>query len=643
MAMIKFHLGKILYGLLFCAAFPAFLIWWSTKLNVNLPLPQSWHAIGFFALVSGSVLMIKSMHQLWREGKGLPMNAYPPKYYVRTGPYSLFRHPIYAGFCMASAGLSVFTDSPEGLYAVTPVVILLCITLVAGFEQPDLTRRFLIKDHSAIFSLPAASGETLTWSQKLPILCAAFIPWFILYEILIGIGWNVSYVNSMTAFEKTWPVFEWAEVPYAFTYLFVFITPALLRTKSDARAFLTFVWLATVVGIFLQVVLPFYCEPRHFTASSIFANWILLERAVDGPAAALPSFHVLWAMIAAIFWSRRFSALKFLWWAIASTIALSCIATGVHSIADVVSSLIIFIVLYFRNEILLFMQTHSEQIANSWRAWQIGPLRIINHCLYAGVAAAFGTFILTLFTVDYKIILIVTSCALMGGVLWGQYIEGSTSLLRPFGYFGALFGGIGGVTISYILFGGNFFVLLSTFALAAPWTQAIGRLRCLVQGCCHGRSYDGILAIKYINEHSRVAKISGLKNISVHNTQLYSLGLNFIIGCFLFRLWHGEASPTVIIGGYFILTGCGRFIEEGYRGEVQTKYFLGLSVYQWMSILFVITGILLSTLKVESKIIFMPAISFSSVATILTCGLVWTFAMGMDFPKSSIRFSRLTG
>jgi hypothetical protein len=100
---------------------------------------------------------------------------------------------------------------------------------------------------------------------------------------------------------------------------------------------------------------------------------------------------------------------------------------------------------------------------------------------------------------------------LLGGALWGYGVEGSAKLLRPFGYYGALLGGMIGLTTSTVLFEQNFFEALAAFAIAAPWTQAIGRMRCMIQACCHGKITENEFGVHYYNDHSRVCKISGLK------------------------------------------------------------------------------------------------------------------------------------
>ena len=97
----------------------------------------------------------------------------------------------------------------------------------------------------------------------------------------------------------------------------------------------------------------------------------------------------------------------------------------------------------------------------------------------------------------------------------------------PFGYYGSIIGGLLALALVAIL-RGPAIELLGALALAAPWTQAIGRFRCIVQGCCHGRPVDW--GIRVTNPHSRVVKLAELAGRPIHPTPLYSILANMVIG-----------------------------------------------------------------------------------------------------------------
>ena len=128
------------------------------------------------------------------------------------------------------------------------------------------------------------------------------------------------------------------------------------------------------------------------------------------------------------------------------------------------------------------------------------------------------------------------------------------------------------------------------------WMQAIGRLRCLVNGCCHGRETSPALGIRVSHDRSRVTRMAELAGIPIHATQLYSILTNGFLGLFLLRLWMSGCPTAMICGIYGIGNGLARFAEEAYRGEPQTAVIFGLRLYQWFAIASVCVGAVLTVL-----------------------------------------------
>jgi len=229
---------------------------------------------------------------------------------------------------------------------------------------------------------------------------------------------------------------------------------------------------------------------------------------------------------------------------------------------------------------------------------------------------------------------------IIGAGLWAQFIEGSPKLLRPYGYYGGLIGGVLGCILFSLVFPIDLFVILGAFAMAAPWIQAIGRLRCLVQGCCHGKPSDESIGIRFTHPLSRVNKISGLKGVALHPTQLYSICCNIISGLILARLYSIGMPAVFITGIYLILNGLGRFVEESFRGEAQTPYWKGMRIYQWIAIVNITAGAVFTTIPHTRVLSFEP--NYASLVYALVIGILVTFASGVDFPESNRRFARLT-
>ena len=106
------------------------------------------------------------------------------------------------------------------------------------------------------------------------------------------------------------------------------------------------------------------------------------------------------------------------------------------------------------------------------------------------------------------------------------------------------------------------------------------------------------------------------------------------------RLWLLHAPLHLITGLYFILNGLGRFVEEAWRGEPQTPVFARLRLYQWAAVVSVCGGVLMTAFGTSEPA---PAAHFDGVALVPAAafGLLVCGAMGVDFPESSRRFSRL--
>jgi protein-S-isoprenylcysteine O-methyltransferase Ste14 len=643
MGKIRTLTGKVLYGLLFAAIIPALLILWAryTSDVIKLPVPGR-PLFGYILLVSGVLLIISGMWALWRLGNGLPMNAYPPERFVRQGIYAVTKHPIYLGAVLISFGLSSVTASSSGFWLVSPLFTLMIVAYVTGFENERTQAIFGKQDYRPFLSLPVASENSPSSGERISSYFLVFIPWLAVYEAFIFAGAAKDAISTTLPFEEHWPVWEFSEVFYSFTYLFVLIIPFVIRSGRELRSFIADSWFAILIAGFIYLVLPFVVIQRTFVPHSFFGNIIMLERSLDGTAAALPSFHVIWAFIGARYFSRSIKSLTWIWYILAFLISVSCITTGSHSLPDVLAGLGIFIIIVYRQKIWNFIRLQAERLSNSWQEWRWGPVRLINHGFYGGAAGFLGTLIAGLFLGPQFAVagFIVMIFVIIGAGLWAQLIEGSSKLLRPYGYYGGLAGGMIACVLTSMMFSIDLFAILASFAMAGPWIQSTGRLRCLVQGCCHGRPSDENIGIRFTHHLSRVNKISGLAGVPLHPTQLYSIGTNIVSGLILLRLFSMGMPCSFIIGIYFILNGTGRFVEESFRGEAQTPYRAGMRIYQWIAIINILIGAFFTTLPNSGTLLFRPNII--SVFLALGIGLLVTFASGVDFPESNRRYARLT-
>ncbi|MEK7725359.1 MAG: prolipoprotein diacylglyceryl transferase family protein, partial [Acidobacteriota bacterium] len=379
---------------------------------------------------------------------------------------------------------------------------------------------------------------------------------------------------------------------------------------------------------------------KPFNPDDFFGQLLILEREWTSPAGAFPSFHVAWTFFAAFFYTKTFPNWRKLFYFVAIIISISCITTGMHSLSDVAAGWVLFCFSVNYSFIWEYLKRLSEKIANSYQEYYLGKMRIINHAIFPGIAGFVGIFITSALTNQPTAVFVICICSIIVAGLWAQIIEGSAKLSRPFGFFGGVIGGLLGILLVSKIFSLDLWLLFGAFTVAAPWVQGSGRFRCWVQGCCHGKLTSSEIGICYHHPRSRVLVISQLGNLPLHNTQLYSVLSCFIIGFILSSLWFREASMPMIVGLYLILTGLSRFVEEHYRGEPQTPIYYGLRLYQWLAIAFVTAGIIFTTIKYE---VVKPTFDsfYLTLLFALSFGFIAAFLMGIDFPFSNRRFSRL--
>ncbi len=641
---MKQTIGKLLYGILFVALAPAIIVVWEEQLaatGLELSAPNSF--LGWPLLLLGIYLMIGATWYLHRFGDGLPMNAFPPKRLVRSGPFAWLRHPIYVGFLFVLSGYFLLIKSGIGLFAVLPTVGLSIFAIIYGYEIHDMRARFDIKNWHPMFGLPENSTESPAWQNRLSVFLLTFTPWLLVYEAALWLGPAPDAFDTYIGNEANWPVVEWTELIYVLTYPFVLLTPLIVRQKNHLRQFMVMGFWGTLIGGFCFLVIPFQATPREFEPTSWLGELLMLERSIDmnSAAGAFPSYHALWAFLAAWLYTRSLGK-GAIWYGLASAIALSCISTGMHPVIDVLGALLLFFGLVQGEKLWRRVLDICQGIANSWQEWRLGPLRILNYGLYAGLAAFAGILILGSLAPEgtFDLILCVSAASVLGAGIWGQLLEGSSKLSRPFGYYGSLIAACASILIiGFVTDSG--WLIAALFAIAAPFIQAIGRLRCLVQGCCHGRECEPGQGIVYRHPRSRVLYMADLGGVSLYPAPVYSIIFNFAIGILLLRAWTLGAPLSLIAGGYLILGSLGRFVEEAYRGEPQTARFGGLVIYQWLAIGGFLAGIVCTTMATSPALQQISAPDLTLLIQAIVVGVITWFAMGVDFPDSDRRFSRL--
>ena len=635
------RLGKLLYGSFFAVVLPGLFVLWARAAAPNVGLPVVLSPLGWGVAAAGIALALWATAALAVFGHGLPMNAYPPPVLVARGPYALVAHPIYLGFVVACAGSAIGAGSAAGLWLVTLAAALGCAALVLGYEAPDLDARFGERPRP-LLGLPGSGSERPSPADRLSAFALVLLPWLVLYEAVQALGVAPDAVTLLLPGETAWPVWESTELVYASTYLLVALAPFAAATRTDLRRFMVRGWAATSLIVFLWLVLPVAAPPRPFEPHGPIGALLALERRFDSPACAFPSFHVAWALLAAPVWARRFGRARALAWGWAAAITLSCVTTGMHTVADVVSGLAAAFLVFRLPYVWEALRTGAERLANSWREWDFGAVRVINHGGWAALGTLVGVGLAASLAGERAVpaVLLVATSGLVGAGLWAQFIEGSPRLLRPYGYYGGVVGVVLGCVAARLALGADAWLLLGAFAVAAPWIQAAGRVRCLVQGCCHGAPAPPEVGIRYVHARSRVCRLSDLGGVPLHPTPLYSILWNVLPALLGARLWAARAPLPVIVGAYLLLTGLGRFVEESRRGEPQTPVFARLRLYQWIAAGTAAAGAAVTCLT-ATVATPAPQPSLAAVGTGVLFAIATWFALGVDFPRSNRRFARL--
>ncbi len=625
--------GKILYGLLFLGILPFLLCLWANYTDHIVRYPAIGSFLGGVILSAiGGILMIWGMLALMIYGKGLPMNPYPPRKLVKEGPYRLTKHPIYLGFGILLIGVSIFMNSASGLWLVAPVTILGMVALVWGHERIGLSQRYPDDKLKTYLDIPGKEEKRVNLRDRLSALF-----WVLLFFLMGNFiaGYLYGEVSSVPG--ESWNIHQVFEVKHMyFVSLLFFIGPALvLKRRESIREWTISILIALGLSLYISLLWP-AAGVRYFPVE--FES-VTGGRMLDLMIMSIPLFLILLSLKAYMKIYKRFAALFII---VAIVPGMYQLVNSKSSVMHLVISVSIFLLAANYSWIWFILKNLSEKIANSWKEWAFGPIRIINHGFYVGFGAFFG--ITTAGWLAGKAyawaILIFALVVIIFSAIWAQVIEGSEKLKRPFGYYGALVGIIFAGLIVWSM-GYNVWIIIGVISVLMPWVQAIGRLRCLVNGCCHGSPIeDPNIGIRYFHHRSRVCSISSLKGELLHPTPLYAILWLFFIGFLLLKLWNSHLPYSFIFGLYLILTGIGRFVEEAYRGEVQTPVWNGLHLYQWTAIISVVIGIFMTVIPVPEDIV-VPEFGWQILVAATLGGLFTFFAMGVDFPRSNTRFSRL--
>jgi len=638
---MRWRLGVLGYGALFSIGLPLALVTWMQRLDTLLTLPKGGSPeLGLALVAVGAAVMAAAVVALWTIGRGLPMSPFPPSRFVSRGVYGIVADPLYLGAVVACLGAAFAMGSGAGVWIVTPVLAMSSAAFVWGFEREQTITRFGPQP-APWLRLPLASDEPPDGRDRVSYWLLVLLPWLIMYEGVSRIGLHATGWLTYLPGEAQWPVVPWTESIYALTYPLILFAGLMAGRQRDLRR-LSLRGLGATAGIGLfYLLVPLFAPYKAVPYGSVWTPLMLMERLSDQRACSLPSFHVLWTCLVAELIVATRPRLRVAAVLTCVAVGASCVTTGMHSLLDVLTGFIAYGLVARAHDIWLWLCRGAERIANSWREWPFGAVRVMSHGVYAAVGGAAGAGVAVCLAGPTNMWWVVglTLGAEVGAGLWAQFVEGSPQLLRPYGYFGSAAAVIL-LAVVAALAGRDPWLLLAAMSTGGCVTSILGRLRCLVQGCCHGRRLDAAWGIRHTHPRSRVVRLSDLGGKPLHPTPLYSMCWTLVVFLVLLRLWSLAVPLPFVTGTYLALTGLGRFVEEHYRGEPQTRQIMGLRLYQWLAIAFVAGGAAVTCVSgAPTPLPSMPdALLWPTLAGIFVLTYV---AYGVDFPRSSRRFSRL--
>ncbi len=131
-------------------------------------------------------------------------------------------------------------------------------------------------------------------------------------------------------------------------------------------------------------------------------------------------------------------------------------------------------------------------------------------------------------------------------------------------------------------------VMVPSLALS----HAIGRIGCLMAGCCWGRVCDLPWAITYTDPRA-AANVGTPLHIALHPFPAYAAIFNFALYGFLEWLYGRRLAPGRVFASYLMLYGVGRFVLEWTRGDEARGFVLSglLSTSQFIGLVLFVLGL----------------------------------------------------
>ncbi|MBT3648148.1 MAG: prolipoprotein diacylglyceryl transferase [Flavobacteriales bacterium] len=235
---------------------------------------------------------------------------------------------------------------------------------------------------------------------------------------------------------------------------------------------------------------------------------------------------------------------------------------------------------------------------------ELGNFTIFSYGFFLVVAAVLGYFFLSTqarreYNIDSdkisSLLIWIVAASFVGGKVFfylenpSQYLDHPARLYTDIGngfvFYGSLIFSIP-ITIWFVLRNGwPVWGMLDLIGMTIPIIHTVGRLGCLMVGCCHGVPTDSILGITFSDPLCQAEPL----NTPLHPTQIYSMVMLLAIFLFLFWKKNRKAFDGQIFLLYVILYSFGRSIIEIFRGDETRGYVIDgiLSHSQFISLVLI--------------------------------------------------------
>jgi phosphatidylglycerol:prolipoprotein diacylglycerol transferase len=235
---------------------------------------------------------------------------------------------------------------------------------------------------------------------------------------------------------------------------------------------------------------------------------------------------------------------------------------------------------------------------------QIGPITIYSYGLMFALAVVVGTWLLSLQAqrkginpdIVFDLCFWLTISGILGARIYYVFLYPEPFKQDPWEFFMLQHGGLAfqgsvlpATLVTWWYLKKHRLPVLGFLDLLAPYialAHAIGRIGCLLNGCCYGKPVWWGL---YFPVHEA----------RLHPTQAYDTIELLIVFLILRKIQEASRTPGETFAFYLILGGLQRFINEFFRADHVSMHF-GLSNFQIFSLVMVLAGLIMGAL-VEAR------------------------------------------